>query len=217
MFRNLRKPELRSRFRTTTITSAQTCSRRSVPVPASGRGGAGRRSQCRFQRAARVLPRCGHHQADAADSDIKMEIWLPASGWNGKLEANGNGGWTGSIAPATLAAGLQRGYAAAMTDTGTRRRQRQFRDGSSGEADRLGISRRSRDDREVESDHRGVLWRRAEALVLEWLLGGWHGRPSRKRRSYPEDFNGIVAGSPGMNWTGRSCAGGMDRASEPQR
>ena len=38
-----------------------------------------------------------------SDSDIKMEIWLPASGWNGKLEANGNGGWTGSIAPATLA------------------------------------------------------------------------------------------------------------------
>ena len=29
-----------------------------------------------------------------------MELWLPASGWNGKLEADGNGGWTGSITPA---------------------------------------------------------------------------------------------------------------------
>src|SRR5438309_10615788 len=33
----------------------------------------------------------------SADSDIKMELWLPLRDWNGKLEANGNGGWTGSI------------------------------------------------------------------------------------------------------------------------
>src|SRR5437762_2245385 len=53
-----------------------------------------------------------------SDSDIRVEIWLPASNWNKKYEANGNGGWSGAIAPATLAAGLQRGYATAMTDTG---------------------------------------------------------------------------------------------------
>src|SRR5580704_18967850 len=53
-----------------------------------------------------------------SDSDIKIELWMPASGWNGKLEANGNGGWSGSISPATLAAGVQLGYAASMTDTG---------------------------------------------------------------------------------------------------
>ncbi|HEY4087163.1 MAG TPA: hypothetical protein VGM43_14560, partial [Bryobacteraceae bacterium] len=38
------------------------------------------------------------------DSDIKMELWLPAAAdWNGKYEANGNGGWTGSISATTLA------------------------------------------------------------------------------------------------------------------
>ena len=26
------------------------------------------------------------------DSDIKVEVWMPASGWNGKLQAVGNGG-----------------------------------------------------------------------------------------------------------------------------
>jgi hypothetical protein len=26
-------------------------------------------------------------------SDIKIEVWLPASGWNGKFQAVGNGGW----------------------------------------------------------------------------------------------------------------------------
>src|SRR5262245_45970439 len=32
----------------------------------------------------------------SSDSDIKTEIWLPASGWNGKFEAVGNGGWAGT-------------------------------------------------------------------------------------------------------------------------
>src|SRR5258706_13435531 len=31
------------------------------------------------------------------DSEIKMEIWLPQSGWNGKFQAIGNGGWAGVI------------------------------------------------------------------------------------------------------------------------
>jgi len=53
-----------------------------------------------------------------SDSDIQVEVWMPASGWNGKFEAAGNGGWTGSIRPAALAAGLRRGYATAMTDAG---------------------------------------------------------------------------------------------------
>ena len=33
----------------------------------------------------------------SSDSDIKIEVWLPASGWNGKLLAVGNGGWNGTI------------------------------------------------------------------------------------------------------------------------
>src|SRR5579864_1067845 len=33
----------------------------------------------------------------STDSDIKVEVWLPASGWNGKYQAVGNGGWSGSI------------------------------------------------------------------------------------------------------------------------
>src|SRR5881275_1307883 len=27
------------------------------------------------------------------DSDIKIEVWLPSDGWNGKFQAVGNGGW----------------------------------------------------------------------------------------------------------------------------
>src|SRR5687767_11304496 len=52
------------------------------------------------------------------DSDIKIEVWLPASGWNGKFQAVGNGGWTGSIPYPAMAAALAGGYATAGTDTG---------------------------------------------------------------------------------------------------
>jgi hypothetical protein len=32
-----------------------------------------------------------------ADSEIKLEIWLPVAGWNGKLQGLGNGGFAGLI------------------------------------------------------------------------------------------------------------------------
>ena len=53
-----------------------------------------------------------------SDSDIKIEVWLPVSGWNGKFEAVGNFGWAGTINYAALAQALRRGYATSSTDTG---------------------------------------------------------------------------------------------------
>ncbi len=53
-----------------------------------------------------------------SDSDIGMEVWMPASGWNGKFEGVGNGGFAGAIAYASLAPGVSLGYATASTDTG---------------------------------------------------------------------------------------------------
>ena len=52
------------------------------------------------------------------DSEIKIEVWMPASGWNGKLESVGNGAWAGSISYRDLATAVSAGYAAASTDTG---------------------------------------------------------------------------------------------------
>jgi feruloyl esterase len=52
------------------------------------------------------------------DSEIKIEVWMPASGWNGKFQGTGNGGWAGSIIYTNLAAALQQGYATGNTDTG---------------------------------------------------------------------------------------------------
>jgi feruloyl esterase len=53
-----------------------------------------------------------------SDSDIGIEIWMPASGWNGKFQAVGNGGFAGSIAYEAMAPNVQLGYATVSTDTG---------------------------------------------------------------------------------------------------
>src|SRR5215471_12967099 len=54
----------------------------------------------------------------AKDSDIKIEVWMPSSGWNGKYLSNGNGGFAGFISHSGLASGVKHGYAMAATDTG---------------------------------------------------------------------------------------------------
>lgn len=56
--------------------------------------------------------------APSADSDIKIEVWLPLSGWNGRFRGQGNGGFAGEIDYLALAAAVAEGYATAMTDTG---------------------------------------------------------------------------------------------------
>ena len=56
----------------------------------------------------------------SSDSDIRFEVWMPASGWNRKLQGVGNGGFAGSIDFNALGAALSRGYAVAATDTGHR-------------------------------------------------------------------------------------------------
>src|SRR6476659_6275833 len=53
-----------------------------------------------------------------SDSEIKFELWLPPSDWNGKYQQVGNGGWAGSIPLVSMAEPLKRGFAVAGTDDG---------------------------------------------------------------------------------------------------
>src|SRR5437667_138556 len=97
----------------TTITTAQAVAAGGfVPAGGGGRGGGNAFADlpafCRV--AATMKP--------TKDSEIKMEVWLPASNWNGKYEVVGNGGWNGNIDNNAMATSLRHGYATASTDTG---------------------------------------------------------------------------------------------------
>lgn len=54
----------------------------------------------------------------AADSSIGFEVWMPVSGWNGKLVGVGNGAWAGTLPYPAMADSLSKGYATAATDGG---------------------------------------------------------------------------------------------------
>ncbi|MEO8369176.1 MAG: tannase/feruloyl esterase family alpha/beta hydrolase [Candidatus Solibacter sp.] len=137
------------------------------------------------------------------DSDIKVEVWLPLTGWNGKYLAVGNGGWAGSISYSALAAGVQRGYATSSTDTGHAGGGGSF---ALGHPEKL-------IDYAWRSEHEMLL--KAKLLLAEFYGKGaqysyWNGCSAggkqglKEAQRFPEDFDGIVAGAPAANWTGRS-------------
>jgi feruloyl esterase len=138
-----------------------------------------------------------------SDSEIRIEVWLPASGWNGKLLANGNGGWSGSIRPEALGAGVLRGYATAMTDTGHQGSSASF---ALGHPEKL-------TDFGYRAAHEMAV--AAKAIVTAYYgraprYSYWNGCSAGGRQGlmeaqrFPEDFDGIIAGAPGLNWTGRA-------------
>src|SRR6185295_10041444 len=47
---------------------------------------------------------------------VNFEVWMPASGWNGKFQGVGGGGFAGVISYGAIATALSRGYATASTD-----------------------------------------------------------------------------------------------------
>jgi feruloyl esterase len=55
----------------------------------------------------------------SSDSSIKIEVWLPESGWNGRFVGTGGGGFQGQITYSELASGIKAGFAATNSDLGT--------------------------------------------------------------------------------------------------
>ncbi len=53
-----------------------------------------------------------------SDSDIRIEVWMPSSRWNGKLQGTGKSGSAGQIDYENLGASVSKGFAATATDAG---------------------------------------------------------------------------------------------------
>jgi feruloyl esterase len=129
------------------------------------------------------------------DSDIRVEVWLPAAGWNHKLQASGNGGLSGAIPYPALAASLKAGYAAVGTDAGHVGENADF---VAGHPEKL-----------VDFGHRAIHEMTVAAKAV--VAAHYDARPTRayfsscstggrqaliEAQRYPEDFDGIVAGDP---------------------
>jgi feruloyl esterase len=138
-----------------------------------------------------------------ADSDIRVELWLPVKDWNGKYMAVGNGGWSGSINHGAMATALRRGYAVSATDTGHEGGSASF---ALGHPEKL-IDYAYRSEHEMTITSKKIL---AEYYGKPQRLAYWYGCSAggkqglKEAQKYPDDFDGIVAGSPAANWTGRA-------------
>jgi len=183
----------------TTITSAQTVEAGKFAGPPSPFTG---RDLSAFYKTLPAFCRIVAEAKPAADSDIRLEVWMPASGWNGKLQGIGNGGFAGLIDYDQLGVAVSRGYAATATDTG--------HTGSPIDAAwALGHP-----EKVIDFGHRGI---HEMTRVAQETVRAFYGKaPQRsyfagcsdggrealmEAQRYPADYDGILAGAPANYWT----------------
>ncbi len=136
---------------------------------------------------------------------VNFEIKLPTA-WNQKLYFGGNGAFAGAIWDTdveTFWTGLVRGYATVATDTGH-------------EADPLDASwALANRPAEIDYGYRAV---HVAVGVAKTVIASYYGRSPhlsyfdgcskggeqglREAQQYPNDFNGIAAGAPALDFTG---------------
>ena len=186
----------------TMITLAQPVAAGAFTMP-EGRGGRGAAQQNDALKKLPAFCRIAATLKPTGDSDIKIEVWLPESNWNGKLQAEGNGGWTGSIAYPAMIEALGRGYATGSTDTGHVGGSANF---ALGHPEKL-------TDFAYRSEHEITV--KAKAIVSAFYGNApryayWNGCSAGGRQGLKEaqrfaaDYDGIVAGAPAVDWTGRA-------------
>jgi feruloyl esterase len=144
-----------------------------------------------------------------SDSEIGIEIWLPAENWNGRYEQIGNGGWAGAISEAPLAGAVRRGFAAAATDDG-------HKGGitDDGKGVRTAEFAIGHPEKLIDYGYRALGETRATALavikafyghaaVRSYFFGCSDGgrEALMVAQRFPEDFDGILAGDPGNDWS----------------
>lgn len=138
-----------------------------------------------------------------SDSDIKFEVWLPVTNWNGKFQGAGNGGFAGSINYMGLATAVQRGYAGASTDTGHTGKDEETA-WAKGHPEKIvdfghrAIHLMTVNAKAITKSYYGEAPRRA--YFASCSNGGRQALMTAQR--YPEDYDGIIAGAPANDWTG---------------
>ena len=138
----------------------------------------------------------------SSDSQIGFEVWMPATGWNGKFQGIGNGGYAGNMDFGGLAGAVSRGYAAAATDTG---HQGSGIDASwaLGHPEKIldfasrAIHETAVKGKQIVNAFYGSAPKRAYFSACS--TGGRQALMEAQR--YPEDYDGIISGAPANYWT----------------
>ncbi len=186
-----------------TITSATSVAAGSYKPPATPGQSAPTKDLPAFCRVAGVARPSG-------DSEIRFEVWLPASGWDGKFEQVGNGGFAGTIPLAAMAEPLLQGHATAATDDG--------HVNGPGQTWAIGHP-----EKVADFGYRAV---HETAVQAKAIVRAFYGKDARRNyfvgcseggreglteaQRYPKDFHGIVAGAPAIHWDALQLRGAWD-------
>lgn len=196
----------------TTITAAEAVAAGGLTPPSqparAGGGGRGQAAAAPF----RDLPafcRVAGTIRTSPDSSIRIEVWMPASGWNDKFLATGYAFFGSTMSPATLAGPLRSGYATATTDNGL----------PPGTPPQDGSFLRGHPERVIDWGERA--WHdtavKAKAIITAYYGrppaysyfngGGGAGRQGLKAvQRFPADFDGVVVGGVAADSTHFSLA-----------
>jgi feruloyl esterase len=145
------------------------------------------------------------------DSEIKIEVWLPimhqeeAAGWNGKFQAVGNGGFSGAINYSGMAQAMRHGYATASTDTGHAGSSAEF---ALGHPDKvIDFGWRSEHEMTIAAKALIAAFYGSAARYSYWVGCSGGGRQGlMEAQRFPQDYDGIVAGAPASDFTGRAAS-----------
>jgi feruloyl esterase len=138
-----------------------------------------------------------------ADSNINIEVWMPTASWNNRYEGTGGGGYTGAITYASLATGIQQGFAVANTDMGTI--PATVLDGTAlvGHPERwLDFGSRSTHEMTVAAKMLIAAYY-GQSAGHSYFVGcstGGH-QALEEAQVFPDDYDGILGGAPGHNRT----------------
>jgi feruloyl esterase len=137
-----------------------------------------------------------------ADSDIKIEVWLPSSGWNGKFRGQGNGGFAGEIDYRMLGLAVLQGYASAATDTGHAAEGTNATWALGHPEKIIYFAYRAIHEMTVVGKATTKAFY-ADAPQHSYFASCSNGgrQALMEAQRYPEDYDGILAGAPANYWT----------------
>ncbi|HEX8764846.1 MAG TPA: tannase/feruloyl esterase family alpha/beta hydrolase, partial [Candidatus Acidoferrum sp.] len=138
----------------------------------------------------------------SADSSIKIEVWMPAEGWNGRFRGQGNGGFAGEIDYRRLGLAVQAKYASAATDTGH---------AAEGTDARWALGH---PEKVIDFGYRAI---HEMTQIAKTVINAFYGSNAQhsyfdncsnggrqalmEAQRFPQDYDGIISGAPANYWT----------------
>lgn len=137
----------------------------------------------------------------SADSDIRFEVWMPSTGWNGRLWGIGGRNFGGEISYMELGNRLTEGYAAVASDSGH----------ATDTMDSTWAV--GHPEKAIDSGYRAA---HEMTVAGKRMVAAFYGRPAERAyfmgcsnggrealmeaQRFPEDYDGIIAGAPALDW-----------------